>query len=139
MHENAADGMHALPEVLDYAAADPLLQADRPGPFVLKTELSRILQHEDRAVDRGEVFGGRCQLTTHDIGFVDPLFRGKSIRGIVSASWTSSGASARRASAYPVAGVMGGTAGGRRSAFAPTFEDVTIYLCCDPADFRLGI
>jgi transposase len=34
---------------------------------------------------------------------------------------------------------MGSGNGRLRSAFVPTFGDVTIYLCRDPVDFRLGI
>ena len=34
---------------------------------------------------------------------------------------------------------MGSGNGRRRSAMVPTFGEVTIYLCRDPVDFRLGI
>ena len=34
---------------------------------------------------------------------------------------------------------MGSGNGRRRSVMVPTFGDVTIYLCGDPVDFRLGI
>jgi len=96
MHEDAANGVHSLSaSFVLVATADPVGLADRLGVITCEGKFSRVVEHEDWTMRRGESVTRRFKMSGEDLCLAYPIIVEKAIcrlrrRPIPACQWDRS-------------------------------------------------